>query len=187
MTPAPTSPARSRLLPSPLLTLSLAGFWLLLNNTVHPAHVLLGLLLGWALPLATRALCGSEAPAADRPAGHGWRWPALRSLVCLAVVVAIDIVRSNIDVAVLILGPKRRIRSTFIEVPVSLDDPVGVAVLAGIVTMTPGTLSAGISADRRVLTIHCLHAPDPDAVIASIKARYERPLAEIFPCSTLRC
>ena len=71
MTPAPTSAGRSRLLPSPLLTLSLAGFWLLLNNTVHPAHVLLGLLLGWALPLATRTLCGPEAPAADRPAGNG--------------------------------------------------------------------------------------------------------------------
>ncbi|MFN8774023.1 MAG: Na+/H+ antiporter subunit E [bacterium] len=174
--------ARSRLLPAPLLTLTLAVFWLLLNNTVDPAHVVLGLLLGWALPLATRALCGAE----DRPAGRGWRWPALRSLLSLAVVVAIDVIRSNIEVAVLILGPKRRIRSRFIEVPVSLDDPVAVAVLAGIVTMTPGTLSAGISADRRVLTIHCLHAPDPVAVIASITTRYERPLAEIFSCSTTR-
>jgi len=63
---------------------------------------------------------------------------------------------------------------------------VAVVVLAGIVTMTPGTLSAGISADRRVLTIHCLHAPDPVAVIASITTRYERPLAEIFSCSTTR-
>ena len=126
------------------------------------------------------ALCGAEG----RPASHGWRWPALRSLLSLVVVVAVDVIRSNIKVAVLILGPKRRIRSSFIEVPVSLDDPVAVAVLAGIVTMTPGTLSAGISADRRVLTIHCLHAPDPAAVIASITTRYERPLAEIFSCST---
>lgn len=182
MMPAHFSRARSRLLPSPLLTLALAVFWLLLNNTVDPAHVLLGLLLGWALPLATRALCGAEG----QPRGRGWRWPALRSLLSLAAVVAVDVIRSNIEVSVLILGPKRRIRSRFIEVPVSLDDPVAVAVLAGIVTMTPGTLSAGISADRRVLTIHCLHAPDPAAVIESITTRYERPLAEIFPCSTTR-
>lgn len=178
--------ARPRLLPSPLLTLSLAVFWLLLNNTLDPAHVVLGLLLGLALPLATRALCGAGDPPAARPAGVRWRWRALRSLLSLAAVVALDVVRSNIEVARLILGPKRRIRSTFIEVPVSLDDPVAVAVLAGIVTMTPGTLSAGISADRRVLTIHCLHAPDPDAVVESIITRYQRPLSEIFPCSTTR-
>jgi len=175
---------RRRLLPSPLLSLCLALFWLLLNNTLDPAHVLLGLLLGWLLPLATGALCGAEdPPAASRP-GHRWRLHALRRLVSLAVAVSVDVVRSNIQVALLILGPARRIRSTFIEVPVDLEDPLAVAVLAGIVTMTPGTLSAGLSADRRTLTIHCLHAPDPQAVVAAIKARYERPLAEIFPCST---
>lgn len=182
MTPLP--PARKRLLPSPLLSSCVAVFWLLLNNTLDPAHVVLGLLLGWLLPLATGALCGAEdPPAAGRP-GHRWRLRALRRLASLAVAVSVDVVRSNIEVALLILGPARRIQSTFIDVPVELEDPLAVAVLAGIVTMTPGTLSAGLSADRRTLTIHCLHAPDPKAVIAAIKARYERPLAEIFPCST---
>lgn len=179
-------PPWPRLLQSPLLTLSLAVFWLLLNNTLDPAHVVLGLLLGLALPVAARALCGAADPAAARPAGLRWRWRALRSLLSLAAVVAVDVVWSNIEVALLILGPTRHIRSTFIEVPVSLDDPVAVAVLAGIVTMTPGTLSAGISADRRVLTIHCLHAPDPAAVVESITTRYQRPLSEIFPCSPTR-
>ena len=117
-------------------------------------------------------------------AGSGPRLHALRRLVSLAVAVSVDVVRSNIQVALLILGPVGRIRSTFIEVPVDLEDPLAVAVLAGIVTMTPGTLSAGLSADRRTLIIHCLHAPDPQAVVTAIKARYERPLAEIFPCST---
>jgi multicomponent K+:H+ antiporter subunit E len=158
--------------------------WLLLNNTLDPAHVLLGLLLGWLLPLATGALCGAEDPAASSRPGYRWRLHALRRLVSLAVAVSVDVVRSNIQVALLILGPVGRIRSTFIEVPVDLEDPLAVAVLAGIVTMTPGTLSAGLSADRRMLTIHCLHAPDPQAVVAAIKVRYERPLAEIFPCST---
>lgn len=182
-TEARTGGARARWLPAPLLSLSLLVFWLLLNDTVHPAHVLLGALLGFLLPLASRGLCGeADPPAGARPAGR-WRLRALRSLCSLAVVVAVDVVRSNIEVALLILGPKHRIRSTFIEVPVTLEDPVAVAVLAGIVTMTPGTLSAGLSADRRVLTIHCLHAPEPSHVIAAIRSRYERPLSEIFPCS----
>jgi multicomponent K+:H+ antiporter subunit E len=68
-------------------------------------------------------------------------------------------------------------------VPCRLDDPGAVALLAGIITLTPGTLTVDISPDRRTLVIHCLHAPDPQAVIDSIRERYERPLAEIFSCS----
>jgi len=193
-TPTPTpatatamsrSGALGRLLPSPVLSVAVAIFWLLINNTIHPAHVVLGVLLGWSLPLVVRALCGTPDFAPPRrPAGRRWRLRAARVSASLAAVVLYDVVKSNIEVALLILGPARRIRSVFIEVPVSLEDPMAVAALAGICTMTPGTLSAGISADRRTLTIHCLHAPEPQRVIAAIHSRYERPLAEIFPCST---
>jgi multicomponent K+:H+ antiporter subunit E len=175
----------SRMLPSPVMSVAVTMFWLLLNNSVHPAHVLFGLLLGVMLPRVARALCGRvDYPVPARPGGVAWRLHAARSAFLLGVVVLVDVVKSNIEVAILILGPKSRIRSTFIEVPVSLEDPMAVAALAGICTMTPGTLSAEISADMRTLTIHCLHAPDPQGVIAAIHSRYERPLAEIFPCST---
>lgn len=175
----------SRLLPWPVMSAAVAVFWMLLNNSIHPAHVLLGLFLGVTLPLAARALCGRvDLPVARRSGGLRWRLRAARAAALLAGVVLVDVVKSNIEVAILILGPKSRLRSAFIEVPVSLDDPLAVATLAGIVTMTPGTLSAGISADMRMLTIHCLHAPDPAAVVAAIHSRYQRPLAEIFPCST---
>ena len=46
--------------------------------------------------------------------------------------------------------------------------------------MTPGTVTADMSADGRVLLIHSLHAPDPEAVRAEIKTRYEARLKEIF-------
>jgi multicomponent K+:H+ antiporter subunit E len=169
-----TTPA-SRLLPSPLLSAAILVFWLLLNNTLDPGHIVLALLLAWLLPLLTARLGG-------RRLRLGAPLVALR----LAVVVAFDVVMSNIEVARLILGRKSRIRSCFVHLPCILDDPEAVAALAGIITMTPGTLSVEISADRRIITIHSLHAPDPDAIVASIKARYERPLAEIFQCSTTR-
>lgn len=182
---AARSTALARMLPSPVLSVSVVIFWLLINNTTDAAHVVLGVLLGWGLPLVVRILCGTaDFASACRPAGWRWRLRAARVAASLAVVVVYDVIKSNIEVARLIMGPASRIRSVFIEVPVSLEDPVAVVALAGICTMTPGTLSAGISADRRTLTIHCLHAPDPQGVIAAIHSRYERPLAEIFPCST---
>jgi multicomponent K+:H+ antiporter subunit E len=46
--------------------------------------------------------------------------------------------------------------------------------------MTPGTLSAELSADGRALLVHGLHVPDPPALVAEIRQRYEAPLLEIF-------
>ena len=53
--------------------------------------------------------------------------------------------------------------------------------LAGIITMTPGTLSCDLSDDRRFLLVHCLDLDDAEATVAQIKQSYEQPLLEIFP------
>ena len=58
--------------------------------------------------------------------------------------------------------------------------PEAVALLAGTITMTPGTVTADVSADGKALLVHCLHAPDPEGVAAEIKDRYESRLKEIF-------
>ena len=54
------------------------------------------------------------------------------------------------------------------------------AVLAMIVTATPGTAWAELAADRSVLLLHVLSLEDEAEVVATIKERYERPLMEIF-------
>jgi multicomponent K+:H+ antiporter subunit E len=91
-----------------------------------------------------------------------------------------DIVVSNVQVAWLILGPERRINPRFVWVPLDVRDPYGIATLAGIITMTPGTLSADLTDDRRFLLVHALNVADEGELIASIKARYEAPLRRIF-------
>lgn len=159
-----------RILPHPWLTLLLTVVWLLLVSTLSPGNILLGLVLGIVVPIIT-------APY----------WPArarLRNPVGIAVFIAIvlwDIVRANFSVAGLILFRRNAdLQSRFIAVPIDLRTPEAITVLAGTITMTPGTLTADISTCGRVLLVHCLHAPDPDAVVAEIKTRYERRLKEIF-------
>ncbi|MFY7941343.1 MAG: Na+/H+ antiporter subunit E, partial [Burkholderiaceae bacterium] len=68
----------------------------------------------------------------------------------------------------------------FVWVPLTITDPHGIVALAGIITMTPGTLSADLSADRRHLLVHAFNVDDEAALIAAIKTRYEEPLLEIF-------
>jgi multicomponent K+:H+ antiporter subunit E len=79
-----------------------------------------------------------------------------------------------------ILGPEARVKSTFVQVPLTIRDPHGIATLASIITMTPGTLSADLSDDRRFLLVHALHSDDPEALIEDVKRRYEEPLRAIF-------
>lgn len=160
---------RQRLLPAPLLSLVLVLIWPVLNQSWSLGQMLLGALLALVIPQFTERL-RRERPVLRRPG------TALR----LFFTVLSDIVTSNIDVARLILGPESAIRPGFFWVPLSITDPHGIISLAGIITMTPGTLSADLSEDRRYLLVHAFNIDDEAALIATIKSRYEGPLREIF-------
>jgi multicomponent K+:H+ antiporter subunit E len=162
----------SRLLPQPLISAMLAAGWLLLSG-VSAAHVLLALAVAVALPLFTRRFVGE-------PMGRARGWHRLWRAARFALLVTWDIVIANVAVARLVLGPPGRLRPAFVSVPVALEQPLAVTLLASIVTMTPGTVSAELSGDRRRLLVHVLDADDPPALVEQIRARYERPLAEIF-------
>jgi multicomponent K+:H+ antiporter subunit E len=101
-------------------------------------------------------------------------------LLRLVGVVVHDIVIANLRMVVLILGPKNRLRPHFIVVPVSLREPFPTAVLASIISLTPGTVSVNLSGDRRSLLVHDLDVEDPESAVRRIRNRYEKPLKEIF-------
>ena len=159
-----------RWIPSPALSLALFAVWLLLNQSLHAATLLLAAILAVAVPLITQGL---------RPARVHVRRPgvALR----LLGTVALDLVRSAFDVAKLLLTRRTKdIHAHFVNVPLDMRDPNGLAVLAMVLCLTPGTAWAELSRDGAVLRIHMFHLDDDQAFIAQVKQRYERPLMEIF-------
>ncbi len=158
-----------RLVPAPLLSATLFVVWLLLANTLDPAHLVLAAIIAVVVPWFTERL----RPERPRP-----RKPLV--IIRLGLIVLWDIVLSNIDVARRILGPESAITPSFVWVPLELTDPHAILSLAGIITMTPGTLSADLSPDRRYLLVHAFNVDDEAALIAQIKARYEAPLKEIY-------
>jgi multicomponent K+:H+ antiporter subunit E len=95
--------------------------------------------------------------------------------------VLVDTIVSCGRVSLVILGgPERRRNSGFLDIPLDLRDPHGLAVLACIVNSTPGTVWAELSDDRSLLTLHVLDLRDEQAWIDTIKTRYEKPLMAIF-------
>lgn len=161
---------RARILPHPLMTLTLTLVWVMLINDYSLGVFAFGLILGVIIPLITASFW-PDRPRVRRPL----------KIAEYGLVVLYDIVVANIEVAKLILLKRNRdLESRFISIPLELTSPEAITVLAGTITMTPGTVSADVSADGHALLVHCLHAPDGEQVKADIKQRYEGRLKEIF-------
>jgi len=160
----------ARLFPHPILSVVIVLVWLCLVNDFSVGQLLLGAIISVIIPLQTNPYWPGR--------------PQIRrafNIAEYALVVLWDIVISNIQVAYWVLFRRAdTLRSRFITVPLDLRTPEAITVLAGTITMTPGTVSADVSADQRALLVHCLETDDPDAVVAQIKSRYERRLKEIF-------
>jgi multicomponent K+:H+ antiporter subunit E len=151
------------------MLLVLLCVWLLLNSTVAVEQIVLGLVLAGLLVAAAAPL---------RPLQPRLRRGDVAFKLFFSVLV--DIVQSNLAVAQIILMRHRTIRSGSMIIPLELRDPHGLAVLAMIITSTPGTVWQGLSADRRELTLHVLDLADESYWVRKIKQRYEKPLMEIF-------
>jgi|SoimicmetaTmtLMA_FD_contig_71_487676_length_851_multi_2_in_0_out_0_2 multicomponent K+:H+ antiporter subunit E len=143
--------------------------WIMLAGDISIAQIVLGVVLAFAIEWYARRF-------GDIPRGR----IRLDAVPALVGVVLWDIVVANIQVAKRVLGPLSDLQPRFVRVPIDLKDPTAVALLAAIITITPGTVSAALSPDRRFLTLHALDVGNVAAFVRAIKLRYERPLKEIF-------
>ncbi len=158
------------LLPHPGLSGLLLVVWVLMANAVTAGGVLLGAALALALPKFTQPFWP------DRP-----RVRFGRALASYVVIVLFDILVANFLVARLILFRRNRdLRARWLVVPIDLTTPEAVTVLAGTISLTPGTVSSDVSADGRHLLVHALDVADEAAEVARIKTRYEARLLRIF-------
>jgi multicomponent K+:H+ antiporter subunit E len=153
------------------LFFALLALWLILNESFAPGHWLLGALL---------ALGGVAVYSRLQPAANRVRNRPLAAVQLLWLVLA-DIVRSNVAVARIVLGLGAGKRTAgFLSLPLELRHPGGLAVLACIITATPGTSWVRYDHAAGVVTIHVLDLVDEQAWIRVFKERYERRLLEIF-------
>ncbi len=159
-----------RLFPHPYLSVTLVAIWFMLVNDWKVGSLVMAIILATIIPLLTSAWWPDRARIA-----HPFR------LLSYTALVFWDIIVANFQVAYVILFvPRDKIHSRWVTVPLDLTSPEAISLLAGTITMTPGTLSSDMSACGRALLIHALNAPDPDAVRDQIKSRYEARLKRIF-------
>ncbi len=159
----------TRILPHPLLSAALVLFWLLLTR-FSLGHLLLGSVI---------AVFAGQALALIEP-----KAPRIRSwaaLIRLLGIVMVDIVRSNWAVARLMLTNGHGARTSgFVLIPLRLRDPVPLALLAIILTATPGTAWLEHDSEAGTLLLHVFDMVDEAEWQVLIRDRYEALLMEAF-------
>jgi multicomponent K+:H+ antiporter subunit E len=159
-----------RFLPTPLLSAALLALWLALAREVNLGQVLLGLALGIVVPIATAKL---------RPTPVRVRRPL--TVVRFILRIGHDVLLSNLLVAWgVVTWSWRPVHARFVVIPLELRDPYGLAALAMVTTVVPGTVWSEIALDRSAVMLHVWNVDDEGAFVARYKARYEKPLQEIF-------
>jgi multicomponent K+:H+ antiporter subunit E len=169
---APGAPdAANKPIPHWGMSVFLAVAWLMLQRSLEPFHLVFAVLLGVGLPWLTRQFWPDATPVS-----------APGQVLLLFVRMSFDIVIANIEVARLILGSPTALQPRFFDVPTELGNDLALSILASCISLTPGTVTVEIPADKKSLRIHGMHVPDEEATIRQIKQRYEAPLLRIFPC-----
>jgi len=152
----------------------LALAWIALQRHLSIGNLLIGYTLGLLIVHLTRHFW-AERVWVRRPA----------TLMRLALRFAREVVVANFQVAWIVLRPQLDVKPAFILLPLQLQDDLMITALANMITLTPGTLTVDVAADRSALYVHCLSAPDVAAVRAKITREFEAPLAESIACSPL--
>ena len=159
----------NRLLPFPSVSAILLLLWLMLQQSAGLGHVLLGSALAilvplWAQPVLPEAL----------------RVKRTLPLLHLFMNVGIDVVRSNVAVFWVLLHPRPNPTAGFIEMELELTNSLGLAILACIITATPGSAWLEHDQDRSTVLIHVFDLVDTDEWVRTVKTRYEAHLLEAF-------
>ena len=152
-----------------LINILLALAWGAVTGSFSEVNLTFGFVLGFGALYLIREQVGTGAYFEKVVKGFG-----------LAFLFVYELILSAWRVAMIVLRPKIELQPGIIALPLTVDRDFEIAMLANLITLTPGTLSVDVSEDRKVLYVHCIDVPDPEATINDIKNGFERRILEVF-------
>ncbi|AGF75133.1 putative monovalent cation/H+ antiporter subunit E [Bartonella australis AUST/NH1] len=159
----------NRFFPYPFLSGLIALMWLILNN-FSLGQLLLGIIVA--------LFCGwvTQFIQPEKRAVKNWN-----IVFKLIFRVFFDSISANISVAWFTLTKRYKGQhSGFIVVPLLLESRTALAILACILSASPGIIWVTYNSKNNKLLIHVLNLKDGNDYRQLIKQRYEKLLLEIF-------
>jgi multicomponent Na+:H+ antiporter subunit E len=154
-----------------LLVVVLALGWAGITGSFHSLNLLLGAGIGVLAALLLRQSLSGPMPLRR-----------LRKIASLSLLFLYELGVSAVKVAKIVLTPnlKAVLNPAIVAVPLNVTSDAEIALLANLITLTPGTLSVDVSDDRRTLYVHVLALSSRDELIADIANGFERKVREVF-------
>lgn len=152
-----------------LINLMLAFAWCAITGSFTLLNLVFGFFLGSGALVLIREQVGTQ-----HYFSRTWK------VASLAMLFVYELVLSAWRVAMLVVAPTIKINPGIISYPLTVDRDFEITLLANLITLTPGTLSVDVSPDRKILYVHCIDVPDPEATVQEIKQGFERKILEAF-------
>jgi multicomponent Na+:H+ antiporter subunit E len=143
--------------------------WAAVTGNMSPSNLLFGFVLGLLTLFFARRIVGSPTYIVK-----------LRLAINLVLFFLWDLILSNLRIAYEVATPGYHMTPGVLAIPLDVKTDTEITLLANMITLTPGTLSVDVSADRRVLYIHAMYIDDPDRVRRQIKDGFERRILEVL-------
>jgi multicomponent Na+:H+ antiporter subunit E len=152
-----------------LLNVLLALAWVALTGQFTPANLGVGFVLGYLMVWLVQS-----------PTGSSGYFAKVHQVVGFAAFFLWELIQANLRVAHDVLTPRHHMRPGVIAIPLDAHTDVEITLLANLITLTPGTLSLDVSADRRVLYVHIMYVDDIEQARRDLKAGFERRVREVL-------
>jgi multicomponent Na+:H+ antiporter subunit E len=102
----------------------------------------------------------------------------VRAWAVLLGVFAVEMAKSVMAVSAWVLRREQGFRPAIIAIPLDARTDAEISLFADMITLTPGTTSLHVSEDRKILYVHAMDAPDPEAAAAEMKRTFETRVLE---------
>ena len=152
-----------------LWNIALAAIWAFASGDLSPANFGIGFALGFAVLWLARGLLGVT--------GYFGRIPYLLELI---VFFFWELLIANLRVAFDVVTPRHHMRPGIIALPLDAETDLEITLLANMISLTPGTLSLDVSADRKTLFIHSMYISDLERDKQQLKSGFERRLLRVL-------
>lgn len=152
-----------------LSNIILAFGWAALSGSIDQVNLIIGFVIGYLI-LGTMSV-GHKEPSYFRKVGQ---------MIGFMVLFFKEVMVSTLRITYDVLTPTNYMKPGVIAVPIDATTDAEIALLANVITLTPGTLSLDVSDDRKFLYIHAMYIDDPEALRLEIKDGLEKKLLELM-------
>lgn len=143
--------------------------WAALNEPITPSNLIAGFVLGYLVLYLAQPVVGSSTYVRK-----------VRQVIGLVLFFHWELLLASLRVAYDVVTPRHNMQPAVIAIPLDVQSDVEITLLANMITLTPGTLSLDVSADRKTLYIHSMFVEDCDEERREIKEGFEKRLIEVF-------